>query len=168
MKTIQLTRGKVALIDDEDYEAFSAFTWHASTTGWTFYARRNIETASSPQRQRTVRMHRELVGAPRGVVVDHIDGNGLNNQRANLRVASHRQNLNNRGKNANNTSGYKGVSINKKTGLWVAQITEESRRVNLGYFKDPASAARAYDAAARLHHGEFARLNFPQPHERAA
>jgi len=89
--------------------------------------------------------------------IDHVDGNGLNNQKANLRVASHAENCANRRINRNNTSGFKGVSKNKER--WQAYIRVAYRQIHLGYFDTPEEAAEAYDRAAIAYFGEFAKTN---------
>lgn len=107
-------------------------------------------------------LHIHLMNPPDGMEVDHIDGDGLNNRRVNLRIVTHRQNIWNRKKNVNPTSSkFKGVSLYKKSGRWVAYIAAHGKRRHIGYFDDEEAAARAYDAEARRLHGEFACLNFP-------
>jgi hypothetical protein len=106
-------------------------------------------------------MHRQILGAPPGQQVDHINGDTLDNRRVNLRLATHGQNQHNRGKYRNNKSGYKGVSWDKAAGKWRAQIKFNNKKYNLGRYHDPIEAALAYDAAAIRLHGAFARLNFP-------
>ena len=154
MRTIPLSRGLVALVDDEDYEWAAQFKWCALPSCSTFY----VPRTELPVR-RVVQMHRLLLNAPPGIEVDHRDSDGLNNQRSNLRLATHAQNQRNRRAQGNNTSGFKGVCLDGKR--WRAQINLQGRRMNLGRFAAAEEAARAYDAAAREHHGEFARLNFP-------
>lgn len=158
VKEIPLTRGEVALVDDEDYDFLMQWKWQC----WTSKHRRvkyAFCTGCWDGYCGSLRMHVVLMNPPEGMQVDHIDRNGLNNQRSNLRLASPRQNMWNRGKNRNNTSGYTGVTRNK--GSWVAQITINGKCVNLGRFADPVTAAHAYDEAARRHRGKFAVLNFP-------
>ena len=107
-------------------------------------------------------MHREILGITDPKInVDHLDGDGLNNQRSNLRVCTDSQNGANRGKQKNNKSGYKGVHWNKKTKKWAAQIQYHKKVLNLGYYSDIIEAAKAYDKKALELFGEFARLNFP-------
>jgi hypothetical protein len=154
---IPLTKGYVALVDDEDAAAVLASgKWTAVVSGQSVYAHRRPRVDG---RSRTIYLHRFLTGWP---MVDHIDGDGLNNRRANLRPANKQQNSANRGPYRNNTSGYKGVSWQPDRCLYVAQICVSYRLINLGRYADPADAARAYDAAAREHFGEYARLNFPE------
>lgn len=106
-----------------------------------------------------IRMHRQIMGEPEGMEVDHSDNNGLNNQKSNLRIATHWQNLANRALQKNNTSGYRGVSWSKQAKKWWAQIYVDSKTVHLGLFDDVKEAARAYNEAAIERYGEFARLN---------
>jgi hypothetical protein len=149
MAEVPLTQGKVALVDDEDYEYLSQFKWYAQKSETTWYAARH------PTKNKTVRMHRVLMDDPQGLEVDHEDRDGLNNQRYNLRVATHAQNGRNRRPHTNKTSGYKGVYWQKASGRWIVQI-------QLGSYDTAEEAARMYDEAARRYHGEFAYLNFPE------
>lgn len=107
-------------------------------------------------------LHRLVLGAKKGQIVDHINGNPLDNRRANLRLATRSQNLFNRGRPKHNTSGFKGVHFCKRTKRYRASIRANNRVVRLGRFDTAAKAARAYDKAARVHHGDFAQLNFPR------
>lgn len=160
MKEILLTKGKVALVDDEDYERLSRYRWQALRHRKTWYACR---TAHSEGERWTSLMHREILGITnRHEEVDHKDGNGLDNRRENLRVASLSQNRFNAGKYSTNKSGYKGVSFHTATGRWVASIRANNKQFFLGRFDDPVDAARAYDRKALELHQEFARLNFPK------
>lgn len=106
-------------------------------------------------------VHRLVMHAARGQVIDHVNGNPLDCRRANLRVVTKSQNGFNRGRAKHNTSGYKGVYWCKFTSRWRAEIRHEKKRVKLGRFDDIEAAARAYDAAAREYHGVYARTNFP-------
>lgn len=165
---IQLTRGQVAIIDAIDADLASS-KWYAQlspryTGGGKFLAARGVQRKC---KNKTYLMHRVILARMIGrdlephEKVDHIDGDTLNNQRENLRLATNSQNMCNRGKQANNTSGYKGVSWHKPTGRWQAVIKLNGILRHLGRFDDPEDAARTYDAAAIRLHGEFARLNFP-------
>jgi hypothetical protein len=104
-------------------------------------------------------MHRELLQALTGTLVDHEDGNGLNNQRGNIRIASRSQNMFNRRLNKNNASGFKGVE--KCGNRWRARIRFDTRSFHIGLFREKETAARAYDDSALILFGEFAGLNFP-------
>jgi hypothetical protein len=104
-------------------------------------------------------MHRFILNAKKEYVIDHIDGDALNNQKKNLRICTHAENMRNSQIPINNTSGYKGVSYNKRYKKWEAHISFNNKLLNLGSFNDPVDAARAYNAAALKYHGEFAKLN---------
>jgi len=150
---IPLTRGLVALVDDDDYAVVAgAGKWHANIGGNTFYARRALPGPHAVRRY--VLMHNLLTGWS---FVDHANGNGLDNRRSNLRPADRSKNSANSKLPHDSTTGYKGVSRHG----WTAQIVTSGRQIHLGTFDTPEAAARAYDRAAVEHFGEFARLNFP-------
>lgn len=155
---IRLSGGLVALVDDVDFErALAAGNWHARPHGYTTYAQRH--TVRSDGRRTTQQLHQFLLGC-RGV--DHVNGNGLDNRRRNLRPADQSRNMANaRLLRSNNTSGFRGVTKPASKRRWVAQIGIRGRVVHLGSFDSPETAARAYDVAAIEAFGEFARLNFP-------
>lgn len=156
MRIIPLTQGKVAFVDDADFEWLSNIKWHVAinrrrkTT--TFYAQHGSKALGR------LSMHRLIVGGLKpGDEVDHKNGNGLDNQRHNLRVASRKLNLANQKMRFGNTSGFKGVRW--YAGKWVARIKCDGTRFHLGRFVDIKDAARAYDAKAMELYGEFARTN---------
>jgi hypothetical protein len=165
MVVIPISRGLVTLIDDADFELVSRHSWSAFPVrqqAERYYAQTKIEG-------RTVRLHRFLVKPPPGLTVDHFNGDGLDNQRVNLRIASHSQN------NANKSAvtgsvGFRGVW--ERRGWFRAVISDfpARRKRYLGTYDTPEEAARAYDRAARARFGPFARLNFPDAiqHEAAA
>lgn len=157
-KEIELSQGKVALIDDADYEWLSQWKWCASRRGNLWYAVRTIRLPDGTRRP--LKMHRLITNAPPDRLVDHIDCDGLNNQRSNLRFATMAQNIVN-SPSVRGISKYRGVTRNKRYGTWDTQIRTNGRRKWIGSYKTEVEAALAYDAAAREAHGEFARLNFP-------
>lgn len=159
MKEIPLTHGKVALVDDADYEMLIAMgKWHCNREGYaakTVYA----PTVNRVRRQITLSMHRLIMNTPDSLETDHIDRNKLNNQRSNLRICTKSENQGNVGNRKDNTSGYKGVSWSKGKKKWVAQISIKGKIKYLGQFINSTIAAKAYNAAALEYYGEFARLN---------
>lgn len=154
MKEIQLTQGYVALVDDADYEWISTFYWYAHIDKKTIYAR-----AYNPVTKKQVRMHRLIMEAVDPLVkIDHRDGNGLNNQRSNLRDATTSQNAMNMRKHKGD-SGYKGVFKRKDSNRYEAYIRIGGNRVYLGLFESKEEAAKTYNKEALKHFGEFALLN---------
>jgi hypothetical protein len=153
MKEISLGNGKVAIIDDDDYEKLTKFKWN-----WTalnnrsgFYARGDVM------------MHNVIMDTPDGLGVDHINGNGLDNRKENLRICTSSQNHANRRRPQNAipaSSRFRGVHLRKDHKKWSAQITHQNKVYWLGYFDDEEEAARAYDAKAKELFGVYARLNF--------
>lgn len=155
MKQIKLSRGLVALVDDKDYDRLSEYSWNATVcSNGAVYAARTVRLGA---KKKNIRMHRVILGivSPK-VEVDHKDGNTLNNQRRNLRLCSHKQNMANMKKRrTRSTSQFKGVSLHKHSGLWRATI----RFTHLGYFKTEKEAAQAYNSAAGHVFGVHARVN---------
>ena len=161
MITIELTQGKAALIDDEDFERVSKYKWTLSDVSRKkFYARRSDWNKGN---QKTILMHRFIMNAPEGFEVDHIDGDGLNNQKHNLRLATSAENRWNSQKQLNNKTGFWGVGFDrrKKDRCFYARIKVNNKCIFLGHYRSATEAAMIYDAAAKKFHGEFARLNFP-------
>lgn len=158
MKTLPLTKGQVALVDDEDFDRVSGFKWTAvnGKNDNTFYAHRHIKIDGKWKHQK---MHRLIVGANHSEKVDHIDGNGCNNQKQNLRKCTHQQNM--RNMRIHNKNGFKGVTLLPKKPVrpYVAHITLEGKHKHIGYFDTALEAAVAYNQKAVEHYGEFARLN---------
>ena len=143
MKHIQLSRNKVAMVDDQDYDKLSKLKWFARYDGHNFYAvRMNSRTEG---KRKLIPMHRVILGLKPGdgLEVDHRNGNGLDNTRVNLRIVTHSENLHNHSGYSTNTSGYTGVSWYKRTEKWQAKITRNNKDIHLGYFKSMGDAVDA-------------------------
>jgi hypothetical protein len=160
MKKIPLSQEQFALVDDEDFAELSKHKWYAFRRNkeYSYYAIRNI--GIKPNRG-SERMHNVIMKPPKGFEVDHKDGNGLNNQRYNLRVCSRSQNMGNTRGQRRNSSRYKGVHWDSRNNNWRPMICKNYKILNLGSFKSEVEAAKAYDAKAKELYGEFACLNFP-------
>ncbi|MBU1260306.1 MAG: HNH endonuclease [Planctomycetes bacterium] len=155
LRGIKLTLGKYAIVSLEDYERLNRHKWHTLTSHRTFYAMRT-------ENYKTIYMHNEVIPPQADKVIDHIDRNGLNNSRSNLRLASRSQNCYNRKKKAGVRSKYKGVSyVKDRKKKWRVCVTHNGKRIYLGYFDNQFDAAKAYDNAAKKYHKNFAVLNFP-------
>tara|TARA_E500000305_G_C3995657_1_gene224406 strand:+ start:345 stop:842 length:498 start_codon:yes stop_codon:yes gene_type:complete len=148
------------LFDEEDSYKIEPWAWTLHKGHSTYYVTRKTPRPN----RKTILMHREVTGCPKGLMVDHINGNGLDNRKANLRVCSMSENMMNRGKTKQNSSGYKGVynTGDSKVNPYVAKIQKNNEVYCLGHFGTPEEAARAYDAKAKELFGEFAHLNFPE------
>lgn len=160
MKLVPLTQGKFTRIDDEDFENVNQFKWCAMKNRNIWYAVRNIPDPIRPGKQKTQYLHLFLI--PDFLKIDHKDGDGLNNQRGNLRPANNAQNGANRRKQRKVCSSkFKGVDWCSRERRWRSRIMVENKCKHLGYFRNEKEAAKAYDIAAKQYFGEFARLNFP-------
>ena len=153
---IPLSKGLFAIVDEADYEALSQFKWYAKSTT---YAERKVRRSDGTQR--TIIMHRSIMNPAPGLVVDHINHDGLDNRRANLRVCTIAENMRNRWSNPASSSRFLGVCWIDKIAKWQAQIKLNGQSRYLGCYADEIGAARAYDAAARELFGQFANPNFP-------
>lgn len=158
-KIIQLTRGLFTLVDDEDFERLSILKWHALAPGKSrraWYAVRNL--AREGGKRRTWSMQNDIICPLPGYLVDHKDGDGLNNQKSNLRFATTSENCAN-SKKSTGSSRYRGVAL--KEGRWRVRICVKYKQVHVGYFKEEFDAATAYNFAAEAAFGEFAAFNTP-------
>ena len=153
-KEIQLTQNKVAFVDDADFEWLNQHKW-------CFNGRHAIREIRIGGKKRKILMHRIIVSVPFGLEIDHINGNGCDNQRDNLRICTHQQNVRNCKKCTKDTSSkYKGVCWHKTNRKWQAYIGANKKVIYLGYFDIEDDAARAYNVAALHYFGEFAKPNF--------
>jgi hypothetical protein len=152
VKRIPLTSGFYAYVDAADYEWLSQWRWRVYSGGY----------AGRLEKGKLIYMHRQIMKPPKRKFVDHINGNRYDNTRANLRNITPGQNMYNTGKQPGTTSIYKGVSYDRQSGQWVAQIQFRKESLHLGRFDTEIEAARAYDRGAVELLGEFARLNFPE------
>lgn len=160
MKTIPLSRGLEAIVDDSDYEWLAQWKWCVtSPKPGRFYVVRRLPNEACGKRGKIQQMHRLLSGAEPGELVDHVNGDSLDNRRSNLRKCSAPQNTSNRSRTRRSTSGFKGCYWSKLERKWKASIGVSGRVINLGTYPAKISAAIAYNIAAVQLHGEFARLN---------
>ena len=159
-KQISLTQGQVAIVDDWWFDELNQYKWFAQWQPDTKSFRAVRSSSRLLGKRKFILMHVVIAGTPNRMVTDHINHNTLDNREINLRVCTCSQNLTNRGKQANNTSGYKGVFEDGKN--WLAQIRFNGKQYYLKTWPTKEQAARAYDEAAKRLHGEFADLNFPQ------
>lgn len=141
-----------AIVEDADFGFLSRFYWHMNGR----YAERNIKGG---KKQVKIKMHRAIMNAPKGMEVDHINGNPLDNRRENLRICTHAENTRNKVRKNNSSSGFKGVVFHKQTNKWQAQIRTNNKTLYLGLFANKKEAACTYNEKAKVYFGEFARLN---------
>ncbi|SDJ61839.1 AP2 domain-containing protein [Paenibacillus naphthalenovorans] len=155
MKELILGKGEICLVDDEDYARLSKFRWNKSQYGYAY----RLGDRNKGEKWKVL-MHREIMGAQDGQIIDHKNGNRIDNRKENLRFATPLQNATNRnGKIAK--SGYKGVFRNtsSKRESWIARIKVNKKLIHIGCYPTMEQAARAYNQAALKYHGDFARLN---------
>lgn len=162
MKTIALTKNLCTTVGDDDYDELSQYKWCASKASMRgpYYAERY--TRQIEGKKRKVRMHRAIwerhnFEIQSGYEIDHIDGDSLNNRRCNLRLCTHAQNLRNSKRRKDNISGFRGISLNRRSHKWQATITVDGKTIYLGLSDSPEVVAQIYNAAAKKYHGEFAR-----------
>ena len=159
-RRIYLGCGEWTILDVDDFYRFGNLKWTLNGTKKKFYAVSGIKDKNGNFKM--VRLHRLIMNEPKGLLVDHKNGNSLNNLRANLRAATRSQNMFNARKRKNTSSRFVGVCFEKRYGLWKAYIIHRCKNRFLGYFKKEVDAAKAYDKAARRYRKEFARLNFSE------
>lgn len=152
-REIVLTRGAVAIIDEKDYEEVSKFKWCYDGR----YASRGLYDRSTKKRSMQ-RLHTFLMNTPKGMNVDHINGNKLDNRRSNLRICSHNQNLWNYGKHRDNGTGYKGVILDKRYSRYQARIQVNKITYSSPWFDTPEEAHKAYKQLSKTHHGEYSNV----------
>lgn len=161
MKIIPLTQNKVTLVSDEDFEELNKHKWYAYKNRNVFYALRHLKIENG--KQTTISMHRTIVNTPKGMFTDHKDGNGLNNQRENLRVCTHMENMWNCGKQKRNTSGFKGVNWHKGAKKWRASFSVNKKEIHIGYFASKKAAFKAYCLACIKYREEFTNVGLDIP-----
>jgi len=161
-RLIRMEQPRYAKVDPADYERLRKYEWFTKKGKNSFYALRHT-SGGKRQKEGVIYLHQEIIKVPKGMMVDHINHDGMDNRRSNIRAATRAQNMRNRGKRSGSRSSkYKGVSWKKQTRKWQATITFERKRIYLGCYHSEIEAAKAYDRAAMKYHGEFASLNFPE------
>jgi hypothetical protein len=158
VKRIKLTKGYETLVDDEDFEELVQHKWFVLSMSSGPRASRKGRGRDG-KKSKTILMHRQIMCAPSGMEVDHINHDSLDNRRVNLRVCTHAQNGANQRKQSGTSSRFKGVTWDKSRQKWLAQIMVNRCHINLGRFVLEEDAARAYNRAASTHFGEFKLLN---------
>lgn len=158
MKKIKLTKNKIALVDDEDYNMVSQYKWSCRNNGSD-----NLYAVRTTKDKKSIYMHRQILKVcNKNTHVDHINGNSLDNRKCNLRTCSNEQNRRNSKLNKRNKVGYKGVRTRDNINKFAAYINYKGRFYHLGYYDTAIEAAKARDKKAIELHGKFAKLNFPK------
>lgn len=158
MKEIKLTKGFVTQVDDEDYEYLNQLKWHVYKRHNTFYAQHTVTLING--NRTNIQMHRLIMNPPNNMQIDHINHNGLDNQKNNLRICTQSQNSMNQNSHKNSSSKYKGISWHKLRSKWESQIKYKGKHIHIGLYKTEVEAAKAYDEKAKELFGEFAHINF--------
>lgn len=155
MADVTLSTGQVAIVDEADLERLRPYRWHGEQwrSDGSWYA-------ATYHRHGRITMHRLLLDARPGEIIDHINGNGLDNRRSNLRLCSHDQNMHNVHQPSRSKHGYFGVKFDARCGKWIAGIKANNRTRYLGAYDSPEQAAAAYDGASRALFGPNSTLNF--------
>lgn len=155
MKEIPLAKNRgFAIVDDEDFDFLSKYKWKINPRGYIY---RNFYKGNG--HSTSVLMHRKIMSAPKGMEIDHINNDKLDNRKSNLRLCTVDENSRNRKLTKRNTHGYKGVKYDKRRKNWSAQISHKYKKYHLGTFTTVIEAAKAYNEGAKKYHGEFASLN---------
>lgn len=156
-KEIQLTQGKVAIVDDADYDYLNQWKWYANKLKDKYYAVRNLRI--NKKYVGCLLMHRVIMNPVKGFVVDHVNGITLDNRKVNLRNCTHADNIKNQKLSISNKTGFRGVSWHKNKKVFESRIRSNKISYYLGCFNNPIDAARAYNEAALKYHGEFAKIS---------
>jgi hypothetical protein len=160
-RKIYLGEGEWTILEPRDYYRLRHFKWFLFGNKSNFYAVRSIKVGTG--KTKMAYLHRDILMPSEGLVVDHKNGDSLDNRRANLRLATRSQNsCNSRRDKSKASSRFRGVIFEKHSGLWLARIKCHGKQIGLGRFTNEIDAANAYDEAAKKYHGDFARLNFPE------
>lgn len=151
MVEIKLTQNKICIIDDEDFEKIVQYKWYYMACGYA--ATRPWDKLTKTYS--TIYMHRYILSAEKGMLVDHINGNTLDNRISNLRICSQKENIRNSKMKSSNTSGFRGVFWSKQKNKWMAKITVNYKPIHLGFYADINDAVLAYENGAKKYFGEF-------------
>lgn len=151
-RSVVLSCGHVAFVDEEDFDRVNEFSWHSVLIGGNHYARRYVNGE-----QKNQYLHHFVMGVADGRIVDHKNGDGMDNRKENLRFATHSQNMRNQRTPKNNRSGVKGVHFDRQTGKWRASLSVDRKFVCLGRHETIEEAESAVRVGRQQHHGEFAR-----------
>jgi len=158
MRIITLVRGQNVIVDADLFEELNKYRWFLANDG---YARRTKEVAKIDGKRvvKAYLMHREVLGTPRGMITDHINGNKLDNRKANLRVCTRSENAMNRSTPSHNISGYKCIHWLSREKRWCVAVTGGKKKVHVGTYKNISEAVLARDLVIQQLHGGFARLD---------
>lgn len=160
-RRIRMAQPRYAKVDPADYKRLRKYEWFAMKGIYTFYIYRCVP-GGKVKKRKLISLHKEIIKAPAGMVIDHINHDGMDNRSANLRTATYSQNVCHRKKHSDSKfSKYKGVYRKKKNHKWEVRISFEKKQIHIGCFRNEIDAAKAYDEAAMKYHGQFACLNFP-------
>jgi hypothetical protein len=154
----------VTIVDDEDFDKLNKYSWRLSNSGYV--RRMTTIRINGEKKSKSFTMHREIMTAKEGQIVDHINRDKLDNRKENLRFVTREQSNQNRGISSRNTNGYKGVSLkvdhHKRKRPYEAKIKVNGKSIWLGTYETAIEAALDYDEMALVYHGDYAKLNFPE------